>query len=516
MAFHRAKLRSNNEVVFVETNTRTRKMGVCLCSLLLFATGVAECAFSSQEQRYQYLMPMGENFPGYPPADAERVSQTIHFALQPEGLSQLRLHHPPEHWQSTGLYRVPGEPVRVTVRPAEGNRPDVMPKLRVGIHRLRKNVLDRVMSKFGGANADDVSVSRRASRASHSFTLRQGEQQDSGLASGLIYMESSQTGTEAFEVTLAGAVRAPWFKIGRDSLIQWQNDIRYYPAPWAELEGRHAILTLPSAMIRQMADPTAIIAFYDQMVKDVQNLIGLSENAEDERDRAPAVPWRFVLDPILSDTPFAAVSGYPVAINWVAYANPYIWITPEMPIVRTTLLHELGHNHEPVEKLFELPGTREVFAELMNYGYQSSTGYRVIGIQKLKGLKAYTAKEILYAYLPLLSHLFHSYDSHIWGEDPYHGIAQKKAFMINLVRHLSHEFIAELYSNFRHTPADQLPDKNNQQQKTDYFFEMLCDISRQDLTRFFQQWDVPVSQDACQRVAEKNYPMPPWSGHDEL
>ena len=88
--------------------------------------------------------------------------------------------------------------------------------------------------------------------------------------------------------------------------------------------------------------------------------------------------------------------------------------------------------------------------------------------------------------------------------------------MMHLVMHLSHSFIAELYGRFRHTPSEALPDRNNPQQKTDFFFELLCDTVHQDLTAFFRNWRVPVSPQAYERVADKGFRVPAWLRHDEL
>ena len=74
------------------------------------------------------------------------------------------------------------------------------------------------------------------------------------------------TGTLFFsaDFTITGAVKAPWFKLGRDSQEHWRETLRHEPAPWADLEGDHAVLTLPSIRIRDLDDPTPIIRFYDQ------------------------------------------------------------------------------------------------------------------------------------------------------------------------------------------------------------------------------------------------------------
>ncbi|MTI15225.1 hypothetical protein E1189_19720 [Sansalvadorimonas verongulae] len=108
------------------------------------------------------------------------------------------------------------------------------------------------------------------------------------------------------------------------------------------------------------------------------------------------------------------------------------------------------------------------------------------------------------------------YDSRIWAENLRVMVNWKKAFMIELVSHLSDDFIQKLYRRFRHTPENLLPDKDNQQEKTDFFFETLCEVTGLDLTLFFRRWYVPVSEDAYQRVIEKGYAPPHWLYHEDL
>ena len=483
----------------------------CICSLLMSTTCAAIWPFSSPEDAYRHLMPMGENFPGFPSADAERVSRTIHVCQPPRDFAPLRLSIPPMHWQSTGLYRVPGEPVTVMMHSASGNLPaSERPFLRIGAH---------VKSLSKGWPAT------RVSHASDGFRLQEGtQQQDRGVTSGLIYIQFVATGAEEVDISISGAVKAPWFKLGRDSLKQWQNDIRHYPAPWAELEGKHAILTLPSVMIRDLDDPAEVIGFYDKIVEDVNALVGLHENADDQRDRAPDLPFRFVLDSAFPHANVLATSGFPITLNWIGYGDPFVWLTPGDQQVRSVLLHELGHCYESDNRLVEPPGAEEAFANLIEYGYQSREGYWFLAQRPAKVLFN-NYGDFLYSYFTILAHpLFWAstylmpewFDSRIWVDGGYVSWMPKNAFMIQLVIHLSHKFIADFYREFRHTPSNELPDAKDPQAKTDYFFETLCKVTQQDLTRFFENWFVPVSKEAYQRVSEKSYPIPAWLLHDEL
>ncbi|MTI12009.1 hypothetical protein E1189_02920 [Sansalvadorimonas verongulae] len=456
---------------------------------------------------------MGIDFPGTVSRDEERVTETFSFQLNPRDLSPLRMLSPPRHQISTGLYRVPGEPVTIELRSLSLEPSGIKPKLRIGAHALDLN-------QYYLADQQ-----KRVGYASDSFDLREGVLQDHDRTSGLIYIESDKNGSDSFDITISGAVRAPWFKLGRDSAEQWREYIRDYPAPWAELEGRYSVLTLPSAMVRDLEDPTPVINFYDQLIKRAHALAGLSDNADDERDKAPDNLYRFVIDAQLSPGEYRANShNYSVMLHWLGFHNPFRWIDSNDSIIFNTLLHEVAHKFESAHRLFEPPGSTQVFADLFIYGDHYRKGYGFLGRRiEIAGLTipqddSYYGNVLSFMWLlaSFIENHGKGYYPYIWSEHPEVMVNWKKAFMVELVNHLSDAFIPELYHQFRHTPEHLLPDKDNQQEKTDFFFETLCEVTEQDLTLFFRRWSVPVSEEAYQRVVEKGYAIPYWLYREDL
>ena len=212
-----------------------KKVALCLCLWLLSANSLAwwQAAPAPQEP-WRHQIPTGRDFPGMPLPGAERVTHSLRFALHPRSFSHLRLYSAPRNRKSTGLYRVPGEPVTVSVH-----------ALGTDLHALP---IEQVPWLVIGAHKQmPLTEQERASGAARAMAwlhLLNEEQRDRDAASGLIYIDASTAGHQAFDITIAGAVRAPWFKLGRDSLAQWRETLRQQPAPWAELEGQHAILDL--------------------------------------------------------------------------------------------------------------------------------------------------------------------------------------------------------------------------------------------------------------------------------
>ena len=500
----------------------TRKIGVCLCLCLACTGARAWWPAADPQEPYRHLMPAARDFPGTVPEQVARISRTVHFSQHPRDLGVLRLGGPPKNWQSTGLYRAPHDPLKVTVRALAGAATLAGPKPHISLIIGAHDSLPSGAAPDGHGPAEARSI----------VPIRDGEQlywggaQDGDWAAGLLYIASDAVGDTAFDITVTGAVQAPWFKLGRDSPTHWQETLRHAPAPWAELEGQHAVLTVPSRLIRDLEDPTPIILFYDQVVKDACAVVGLSDHPDDPRDRVPDLPFRFVLDPALAErkNPPAAFSGYPNKLNPMAHGDPGFWLVPGSTRLRAFLLHILSHNLRPVDALCAPPGAQRALGYLMEYGDQSRQGCWFLATRQRW---PFVDSDFFYAVFPILSvtdavalHLFGGdnwrHDNSIWVNDAAVSLALKRAFMLKLVRHLSHAFIARLFQRLRHTPEDALPARNSLQQKTDFFFETLCAVTEQDLTLFFQSWYLPVSSDAYQRVAEQGYPVPAWVRHDGL
>ena len=381
------------------------RLTLCFSILLLILEPPAYSGllFSEPEQTYQHLMPSGDEFPGSVPKGAERINQTLLFSLHPRSFSELRLHFPPINRKSTGLYRVPGEPVTIRVDSAPGNTSHRRPFIRIGAHT--DNLINIPPSQR-----------KRVAFASDIMKLEEAIQHDRDWASGLIYFESNGVGTDSFEVTIFGGARAPWFKLGRDSLAQWNDEIRHYPAPWAELEGEHTILTLPSAMIRDLDDPIAVVTAYDQLVRDANALVGLTPDSSEPMDKAPDLPFRFVID-IQSDYGSRSHSEYPIVLWWLENDNPMLYLEPDTIRSGYILRHELGHNYEPHNFAFEPPGAAQTFANLFIFAYQYNSGHWFLDTRR--------EGSAFYYYLPSLSYVLDSisfiigegYDRTIWNPD---------------------------------------------------------------------------------------------------
>ncbi|KAK9400221.1 TRPM8 channel-associated factor 2 [Crotalus adamanteus] len=132
------------------------------------------------------------------------------------------------------------------------------------------------------------------------FPVKTAKMEISSLWGGLLYIiVPDNCSLGYFSVTIEGATQAPYFKHGETSIQDWQDTIRHYPAPWAELETENIILTLPP----------------ERIVADVQISAG----------------WMHAGYPVMSN-----VGALPEIINVQAFHSKGTW----GPI------HELGHNQQ--------------------------------------------------------------------------------------------------------------------------------------------------------------------------
>ncbi|XP_058045988.1 TRPM8 channel-associated factor homolog [Ahaetulla prasina] len=221
-------------------------------------------------------------------------------------------------WRSTGMYVPPATTVTLLFPSSTLNA-----KLQVQIGCHTDNLVD--LKKW-----------KRPPMVTRRFLVQTEKMEVSGLWGGLLYIivpKNSSLGY--FSVTIEGATQAPYFKHGETSIQDWQDTIRHYPAPWAELETENIIFTLPSDAVRSHDAIAFLLQTWDQMMRAVTHLAAI-----------PPIflrPERIVADiqisagllhagyPIMSD-----IRAVPEIIDVQAFYTKGTW----GPI------HELGHNQQ--------------------------------------------------------------------------------------------------------------------------------------------------------------------------
>ncbi len=274
--------------------------------------------------------PSHVEFPGEVPANATRISRIVTIDGNQSGLpsnfgySQARSHVR----MTTGLYAAPGEVVTVTL-PSEAVDSDIY--VLVGAH---------------SDNLWEKSQLHRHPEIVRWWNVDQHHMEVGNAFGGPIYIAVSPGSTlGVFQVTISNAVKAPTYIHGHTDVLQWLQEYRHDPAPWAEIGSDQFILTVPSNEIRDLDDPDDLMDWWDEALGMEHELYGF-------------LPWPRVE---------RAVFDTQISAGWMHSGYPFMAHDLSVPgVVNVSymaengdwgMFHELGHNHQWMPST--LPGTTE-------------------------------------------------------------------------------------------------------------------------------------------------------------
>ncbi len=383
-----------------------------------------------------------EDFPGRVAATFPREEVQLSFSDFPPG------------WQSTPVYLPAGEVL--TVRILEGS-----PKgwrLRIGCHK------DSLWNK---------EVWSRWPQITHEVGLQKETTQVATPWGGNVYFVPGK-GAGPIQVSVSGGVQAPFFVSGDPtSQNQWPQ-ARQAPGPWAELVGKHVILSVPSASIRHLEDPQAVTDFWDNVA------IGHSKLAA----RPPKVrPERLVGDQQISAGYMH--SGYPI-MTWLDVVTPRKG-RPAAILDLETLgnkgnwgyFHEMGHNMQ--RGWWTFGGTGEVTNNL----FSLHAGEEMAGIEPWNNPWLQGQKKSGEAYLA-------NPDFAVWKRKP--GVALLTFALIQ--REFGWEPFTRFFASFENQSKAERPSVDAD--KIDQWVLRLSKEVNRDLRPHFLEWGWPISKSVLQ------------------
>lgn len=392
--------------------------------------------------------PAAKTFPGEVPASAPRVSRLITLDTRIAG------------WHSTGLYAPAGGVVTVEI-PEPAARKGLW--LRIGAHS------DRLW---------DLEKWQRFPEISMRVPLDKPSTKAAGMFGGLIYIEAPDKGEPGtVDVTISGGVGAPYYVLGKTTAVDWKDRLRKKPAPWAELQGSRIIITVPSAVVRALDDPEALMKVWDQIVALEDELAGTAA----ERQR----PERVVCDQQISAGYMH--SGYPI-MTWMDQTKNLV---DKAHLLKGNwgIFHELGHNHQSGHWTFD--GTVEVTCNLFTmYVFDALCGVRPAkGRVSLEKVAEYYAK-----------HAQGGKSFAAWKKDPFLALAM----YVQLQDAFGWDAFKKVFAEYRAAPKDELPKTDDE--KRDQWMVRFSKTVGKNLGPFFKAWGVPVSQAALDEIAQ----LPSW------
>jgi hypothetical protein len=374
-------------------------------------------------------------------------------------------------WHSTGLFAPAGAPLTVKL-PAGAE--SIGLRLRIGTSG------DNLLRVADGW--------KRAPLVSAETPLDKRETTLSSPFGGLVYIVVPDRGTANWkgEITLSGAIEAPWFRLGRDSAADFARQCAETHAPQGEIEGASFIITAETAQLKRVQDPQWIATFWDRLLEADRNFADLPPRRSPER--------------ICSDVQLTSGwlhNGYPVMYHIGSVPNDGIdWVLDQAALAKGEgwgVFHEIGHNHQSGD--WTPDGFGEVTVNLFSAyaiatvcgkdfradGFPVSTAEQEKRIAKFKkdGITYDNLKRDVFLALEPYLRIAETY-----GWDTYH-----KAFAAY------------------HAPGFRKP--KTDAEKWDTFATVLSDAAGADLGAVFAAWGIPVGEAA--RAACARHPAAPAS-----
>ena len=400
--------------------------------------------------------PAADSFPGAVPKNAPRLpNQTVSIDTGVPG------------WQSTGLYAAPGELIRVAVPPALA---DKGLGVRIGCHTDHLWHLEKW---------------QRAPEISRREPIKAALTAAANPFGGLIYIDVPEKFAPGKTLlAIAGAVESPRYILGQTSLLEWQTKLRNAPAPWAELETKKIILSVPSEKIRQLDDPEALMKFWDQVQDANADLIAIP------RDRKR--PERIVPDTQISAGYMH--SGYPI----MTLLDKSVDATVSLEAMKAGTwghFHELGHNHQQPDWTFD--GTTEVTCNLFSLYVMETLCGKPPG-QGHDAMKPDAVDKRLRGYLGMSDKFTR------WKSDPFLALTMYH----QLRTAFGWETYKKVFAEYRDLPKEQRP--KNDDEERDQWLVRFSRAAGKNLGPFFEAWGVPTSTAARDSIKS----LPEWMPAD--
>jgi len=386
--------------------------------------------------------PAADAFPGAVPKTAPRIANRV-----------VLIDTSIPAWHSTGLYAAPGELIQVAVPP------ELVDKgfgIRIGCHTDSLWHLDKWQRAPEISRREPIKTTITA--AANPF-------------GGLIYIDVPDKLTPSkVNVAIGGGVESPRFVLGQTSVMDWKTKLRNAPAPWAELETKNIILSVPSEKIRQLDDPETLMKFWDQVLDADADLIGISH----DRKR----PERIVPDTQISAGYMH--SGYPVMTPLDKSVEHSVSLA-DMKAGSWGHFHELGHNHQHPDWTFD--GTTEVTCNLFSLYCMETLCGKPPG-QGHDAMKPEAVEKRLRGYLGMSDKFTR------WKSDPFLALIMYHQLRVGF----GWETYKKVFAEYRDLPKEQRP--KTDEEKHDQWMVRFSRATGKNLGPFFDAWGIPTSAGA--------------------
>lgn len=261
--------------------------------------------------------PSAADFPGAV-GEGPAVTKTARFIAQ-TGADKL-INHGKKTIVNTGLYARPGVPITVTI-PAAAAAAGL--KVEIGIHT------DRNWNLSAWRRAPQISrteeLKTRVTKVGNAF---------GGLVSILVPANCQLGDTEA---TIAGAVEAPVFTLGKTTEAEWNRRAKHAPGAWGYIETPKWTGYVPREILQTIDHPQPIAEYWQKVVETADEFMGYAK-------------WRRRGEAMLTDRDITVGyghAGYPVMMAYAAEEEGARALVERGPQRGDWgFLHELGHTFQ--------------------------------------------------------------------------------------------------------------------------------------------------------------------------
>jgi hypothetical protein len=394
--------------------------------------------------------PAAQSFPGAVAAEAPRVVRSVVVDTQIP------------RWHSLGLYAAPGEVVEVTL--------PTLPQTKGCAVQI-------------GSHTDDLTGNDRWSRAPKIVSRATITSETTRIASpfgGLVYIDlPEKAAPEVLTLKLRNVVEAPRYVQGETDLAQWRDKIRALPGPWAELETKRVVITVPSSAVRSLDDPAALMAFWDKVLDACAELGSIPK----ERP----YPQRYVADVQISAGYMH--SGYPIMthLDVAGTFTNLAKLSKDADGCGWGFYHEMGHNHQVGDWTFEGTGevTNNIFAVYVLDTVVGVEDARTKEAECKKRFDAYQKGGVSFAK---------------WKSDPFLALG----FFLEMQRAFGWDAFRKFFAEYRTLKKNEHP--QNDDDERDQWLTRMSRITGKNLAPWFELWAIPVRPEAVASVAS----LPPW------
>lgn len=336
--------------------------------------------------------------------------------------------------------------------------------IRIGCHT------DRLWSKPKWKRFPEISVERKIRAARTEFESPFG---------GPVYLVVPRNRSGVIEVAIGGAVDAPWFVKDRTDPETWRKSIRKAPAPWAELQAKRVVLSVPSEVVRELDDPQSLLEFWDEI---------LDMCAELGARPLGGRPQRIVTDRQISAGYMH--SGYPIMMG-LDVRRTLVDVAAMKAGRRGGIWgfwHELGHNHQRSEWTFD--GTIEVTCNLFSLFVQ----------ERLTGVKPMDSRQLAPQRKQVEEFFARGAPFEQWKQRPFLALYM----YAQIQQAFGWEVFQRVFADYGGADRRDLP--KNDAEKRDQWLVRMSRATGRNLGPFFERWGVPVSNVARAEVAT----LPTW------